>query len=202
MPDVVESQIVKKEISPLPFPVNAEIIYTEQSHHFDFEIENLIFQINNNGNARLNSTILFELDLFGGDYIEYVSYFKYYKDVLLVYQSASEEAEGGALVLVDPVDGSFKWLKKIPGFNLGAGPVEDHYIYITSVGFVGKLDLNQGDFVWKLEGLSRNDDSFISVKPLQIRDDIVILREDDAMKSHVKVLLLNKYTGALVEGGN
>ncbi len=135
------------------------------------------------------------MELFNGDYIENLTYYGYDQYLLIIYQIASEEHGGGVVALLNPTDGAFVWSKKIPGFNLNAGPVEGDAMYVTAIGFVGRIDLNQGEFVWHHEGLFQQNGSFSSFKAPRIQGDTIIFSEEDLMKTRLKALVLNKNTG-------
>lgn len=201
--EIMQSETAPKDTTSLPFPNEATVEYKDQDYYFKFESGQHSFQIHADGQGQIipetGPQIAFNLNLFHGDYIESISYYQFRSHLMVIYQCASENFDNGVMVLLDPKDGSVKWLKKIPGFNLGAGPVEDHFIYVTAIGFVGKLDLNNGNFVWKLEGLFQNNGSFSSFKRPVIQNDHIILSEDDVIKTQLKVLSLNKHTGALVD---
>jgi hypothetical protein len=63
-------------------------------------------------------------------------------------------------------DGATSWIQKISknplksisvehilGFNLGQPIIDKQFAYVTAIGFVGKIDLQTIEYVWKHKGL-------------------------------------------------
>ncbi len=204
--EYADLSVALRDSVQLPFPNTPEIVYGDNSYSFQFNANKCSVEVSAGGQGEIEcvqgSKSVFCLKLFDGDYIENLTYYAYKEYLLIVYHIASEEHGGGALVLLNPLDGSFVWSTKIPGFNLNAGPIENDAIYITAIGFVGKLDLNQGRFLWYHEGLFQRNGSFSSFKAPRIQEDTIIFSEENLMKPRVKVLVLNKNTGVPITNDN
>lgn len=87
--------------------------------------------------------------------IEKIQYLETRKAIVLVYELNDGEGGWGQAVSLEGDTLKRKWLARIPAFNIGQGLSEDSYLYLTAIGFISKLDLKVGRYVWKHERLYR-----------------------------------------------
>jgi hypothetical protein len=74
-------------------------------------------------------------------------------DLLLLYHVAAADAGSGALVRLDGKTLGLRWNARIPGFNIGPPLIYDGAAYVTCIGFVGKIELRGGRYLWRNEDL-------------------------------------------------
>jgi hypothetical protein len=83
--------------------------------------------------------------------------------LVLVYEARRADEEGdylkGYVALFD-VSGKVKWFLSFPG-NVGDPLLAEGRLYVSGIGFLGKIDLRAGAFTWKVEGLYREPGMFI-----------------------------------------
>jgi len=84
-------------------------------------------------------------------------FFQYKNDLVLVYGLTDHDYSWGKLARLHERSLQSKWSAHIPGFNIGQGLVEDHFLYLTAINFVAKLDLDSGKYVWQHGGLKEPD---------------------------------------------
>jgi len=125
---------------------------------FTFSIGDDSYIVHANGKGRRErsgeGSQEFVLPVDGGA-IEKVQYLKVDKAIVLIYELNDAESGWGHLVSLESKTLRRKWLTRVSGFNLGQGLLEDSYLYLTAIGFVSKLDLRSGRYVWKHERLYR-----------------------------------------------
>src|SRR3989304_6867690 len=124
-----------------------------------------------------NKSVLFNLGINESDRISTVFSFLYSNDIYLIYEAHDHES---GYVKIVRLDGQFlqsKWLTHIPGFNVGEGLVRDGFLYISAFGFIGKIDLKTGNYIWKHSELYLPPDYFNSFERPTIVENIVYFPE-------------------------
>ena len=100
----------------------------------------------------------------------------YQGDLLLICEESDELYGGGFIVRLDGQTLKTKWSRYIQGFNVGQGLIDGKYAYVTGIGFVGKVDLNSGRYVWQHRNLYQQD-RFNSFELPEVQSETVIFRE-------------------------
>ncbi len=86
-------------------------------------------------------------------FIEKIYYFQHGGDLLLVLELNDVESGWGSVRRLDGKTLKPKWSAELPGFNVGQGLVEEDFLYVTAIGFVAKLDMVSGNYIWKHDRL-------------------------------------------------
>lgn len=124
---------------------------------FTFEAGQFSYSIAANGQGSRRSgqvaPLRFQLPLTKDDGIEAVLYLPVDQGLCLIYQYSDGEGAAGRVVRLDGKSLARRWAAEIPGFNVGDAVVEGNYLYLTALGFVGKLDLRTGRYAWQHRGL-------------------------------------------------
>ena len=145
-----------KSSSKPPTPLLATADDLIEPHKFTFSLGDERYIILRDGKGkrtRLGSaTEEFEVDSDKG-VIERIYYFKHSGDLLLALGLSDGESGWGSVKRLDGKTLKPKWSVGLPGFNVGQGLVEDDFLYLTTIGFVAKLDMVSGKYVWKHDGL-------------------------------------------------
>ncbi len=89
----------------------------------------------------------------GDNLIDRLWYAKYGDDLIVVYSITDFEMSGGRVARIDMKSKKPAWTINLSGFNPGEPIIHDRYLYVTSIGSVGKIDLETGEYIWKLGGL-------------------------------------------------
>jgi hypothetical protein len=88
-----------------------------------------------------------------GLFIERLAFTRVDGDPVFVIQATDNEAGVGIVVRLDSLNLTRRWRADIPGFNVGFALRDGHHLYVSCIGFVGKLDLNSGRYVWRHDDL-------------------------------------------------
>ena len=80
--------------------------------------------------------------------------------------------------------------------------MEGRYAYLTAIGFVGKVDLTSGAYVWRHDKLYRRDGAFNSFELPEIQGDKVLFRESvDVGQRQPEVIRVRKSSGKIARDG-
>ena len=145
----------------------------------------------------------FNLQVETGFRLEWAINFAEYKgDLLLICGYTNELDAAGFITRLDGRTLRIKWKAEIPAFNVGRGLIEDGYVYITAIGFVGKVTLRSGAYVWRHDNLYQTgedtDDAFNSFELPEIKEDTVLFREKSYHRKIVATVEINKLDGRVI----
>jgi len=176
---------------------------------FRFDIDGVSYKVLSRGQAtrtRANGTSdSFRLPLEKDDTIEEVYFASVSGGVLIVYGFRcwdTDGAAGAATQLVEPYL-SVKWAAEIPAFNVGPPLLAGTELYVTAIGFVGKLNIVDGRYLWRHDGLYRSQDNrYNSFDRPRIGADVVEFPESISLVTATRspyVLRVNRRTGKIIE---
>jgi hypothetical protein len=172
---------------------------------FDFSLAGCRYRITNDGRGQRFSgrspSTPFNLKLRAGDHLEAVSYAEYAGDLLLICEVCDYESGAGLVMRLDGRTLRAKWAAAIPGFNLGPGLIEGRFIYLTATGFVAKLDLRSGAYVWRRDGLSREPDSFNAFERPRVVGSVVLFKERNFFDGETATFKVDKRRGLVLLPG-
>jgi hypothetical protein len=77
------------------------------------------------------------------------AYFYSFKDNLVIYYADTDMESGGSYIECYDSDYNLSWKQDIYAFNLTKPIVIDSLTFVASFGFAGKLNLNNGKYLWK-----------------------------------------------------
>jgi hypothetical protein len=95
------------------------------------------------------------------------AYFLDYKDKLVIWYTSTDYESGASYIeCFDKNTNKFYWKNDIHAFNLTDPIVVDNMTYVASIGFVGKLNLDNGQYIWMHDGLYEKTkfNSFIEIE--------------------------------------
>lgn len=218
-PSPPPNTIAKEEATKPPLRQGITFLQADQDRVFEpekftFSLGNENYVVSNvGGGTRIRSgqgSQDFRIKVDEG-VIEKTFYFNHDNDLILVYELNDGESGWGSAVCLDQKTLKQKWLAEIPHFNIGKGLIEENFVYLTAIGFVAKLDLNSGRYIWRHDNLykagrynstgEREADFFNSFVQPQVERDVVLFQESEPYtgKSMTKrapvILRINKYTG-------
>jgi outer membrane protein assembly factor BamB len=106
------------------------------------------------------------------DIVETAFFYHYKNDFIVFYTETDYDAAGSYAECFDRNSFKVKWKNTLGGFNLASPCILDSLCYVASVGFVGKLNLENGKYFWKHEDLYDRTkiDAF---RGIAFRDDCV-----------------------------
>lgn len=154
-----------KEV-PVQNPNRFTEVKSKTDHPFSVELDTdgYKYTINESGIGKRtdnrSKAQTFNFGLSEGEALERHIYFaKYKQDLLLVCEYYLNDGTGGLIVRLDGRTLKLKWKGWIPTFNVGESLLDKNYAYVTGIGFVGKVDLESGVYVWQHEILYGQEDS-------------------------------------------
>jgi hypothetical protein len=84
----------------------------------------------------------------------------------------------------------------IQGFNLGLPYIVDNFAYVTTIGVVGKLNLNTGKYAYQYFDLYDSENySFNSFDTIIFKDNQTIFLSENYHSKHIDSLIINEKTG-------
>ena len=73
--------------------------------------------------------------------------------ILFLYEIKAADAGASWITKIRKNNLATEWQTPIPGFNLGEPLIDENHIYVSGIGFVGKVDLVKGNYTWRQDGL-------------------------------------------------
>lgn len=131
-------------------------------------------------NSKSKETRTFRVPLEKDEWVENFYYCFYKKDFIFLYEVTTGPEGAARIVRIDHKTLKEKWVKQIPGFNLGPPLKIKNAAFITGIGFVGQLNLDNGEFDWvhdKLYGSGGIQDSFNSFEEPFLINNIIVFPE-------------------------
>jgi hypothetical protein len=118
-------------------------------------------------------------------------------DLLLIYGYTDSEGSGITVTRLDPVTLQRRWLRPMGIFNVSQ-TIDGDDLFLAGVGFVSRIDLKSGRFVWQLRGLyGRGDFSFTSFLAPAVAGEEVVFTEQQlggGLRAD-KRIIVNRETG-------
>ncbi len=136
--------------------------------------------------------------------IRFLSFAKIHDDIFLLYEVSDSEGAGNKLSRLSGRTLELEWSIHIPAFNAGEPLWDGRYLYVTGIGFVGKVDISLGSYVWKHDGLyERHTNRFNSFSVPEKADSRMIFKDWDASVAgknipHEATILIDDETGKIV----
>jgi hypothetical protein len=127
-----------------------------------------------------------------------VSFLPYGKDLILVYDIQNDQEDYAAASVVR-LNGSTLKIKWRVTMNPNSCPCvrENGSLYVAAWGFVGKIDLDRGRYVWSHDGKKRGFGDIESFKTLRIEgNDVLFLAEGN--QGVGRAIRVDRATGKLV----
>ena len=152
-----------------------EVTYTD-----DFEPDTMFvdlfnekYMITKEGEIYKEDSLIFDLKI--DDLIERLYFIPIEKDELVVIFTETDMDYAGSLVKrISLKNNKILWSVRAGGFNMVHPVYIDNYVYLSTIGFVAKLDFLTGKFEWKFENLY-NKGKYNSFKmPRFYENDIVL----------------------------
>ncbi|HWS55471.1 MAG TPA: hypothetical protein VN228_15140 [Pyrinomonadaceae bacterium] len=170
---------------------------------FEFELSGFRYRVARNGAGRRTKDAavrLFSLRLAGADSIERVYFAGYEGNVLLVYEAGDLETGAGFAARLEQPSMRARWQTEFPAYNVGQPLRDGAHLYLTGVGFVAKLDLRTGQFVWRQRRLygRAGEGTFNAFGPPEISGDAVLFKEKTDGGRPPKTARVHRKTGKLL----
>lgn len=101
----------------------------------------------------------------------------YHVDTTLYFVLNLTNGEDGCGGIIKIDEKQFKkiWSQEIPAFNIGEPYFEEFSVYVTGIGFIGKLDTKTGVYLWKHVDLYRGNHFNSFEKPFKHKGRIIFI---------------------------
>ena len=130
--------------------VNADAAPEAQA--FEFEMNGFAYHVSANGNGRRTKGKRvrgFNLRLDSGESVTRALYYDYDGDLLLLLHTNIGAAGVGFVTRLEQPSMRGLWRQRIPAGDAGDPLRDGRDLYVTGAGFVGKLDLRSGMYLWQ-----------------------------------------------------
>ena len=87
------------------------------------------------------------------DIIEEAYFYSFKNNFIVFYTETDFDVSASFVEWFDKDSYKVKWKNEVGGFNLASPYILDSLCYVASIGFVGKLNLNNGKYFWKHDDL-------------------------------------------------
>ena len=124
-------------------------------------------------------------------------------DLLLIYEITNFESGSGIVSRLDRKTLQTKWQAEIFGFNIAEPLFKKDFLYLTSIGWAGKLNLSTGKYAWQHHDLYRSSpDSYNSFeKPIAEAGKIIFIESESPFLKKIPLrLVVDDITGRILEG--
>ncbi len=146
-----------------------------------------------------NQWEILDLTLEKNYHIEGLWYARFNDDLIVAYETSNFDYGGSYIARIDMSKKTPLWTTPMGAFNLGEPAFRDQYLYVTSIGFVAKLDLTTGRNVWKHGNLyEQQTQDFNSFQRPVFDGDRVIFQGDNPARDVSKRIEVKDSTGEIV----
>lgn len=133
-------------------------------------------------------------------FIERVSSIKLLEDVLIAFEATDGEVVGGQICRVRLERLSILWCQQIPTVNVYAVLGAENSIYLGGIGFLSRLKVVDGKYVWRQNGLYEKYHAFETFCGfIEEEEKVSFLAPDGYRKPTGKRITLAKKTGKIIE---
>ena len=179
-----------------------------EEHNYAFSVADSKYLISNKGivqwenqKGMLKNFKLYEYET-GSDAGMYITklFYTQFKDNLVILFELDDMDYGAAkIVMIKKGFSELMWIGHIPGFNLCNGLIEQNFIYIAASGFIGKLDLESGKYLWSYDDLYNKYKANIFVN-IEISGDLAAFYylKEPIYNAKSYVLKYSKVNGKLI----
>jgi hypothetical protein len=171
---------------------------------FEFELSGYSYRVAKNGAGRRwkgDKTRRFNLRLAGLDFIKRAYVAEYDANVVLVCEVTDGRRVAGFVARLEQPSMRARWRQEIPDGNVGPPLREDQYLYLTAAGFVAKLDLGTGAYVWRNDNLYERgggDDTFNVFALPELTGGAVLFRDVPLYSPRPTTVRVHKKTGKII----
>jgi len=124
----------------------------------------------------------FDLRLDKDENLERLIYYSNFRgDILFICESSIGDGGAGFIARLDGRTLRLKWKRHIPAFNIGQGLLHDDSAFVTAIGFVGRVNLESGEYMWRHDDLyGPKDNAFNSFEAPEITNGVVRFVETES----------------------
>ncbi len=190
------TQVIEIDQTNIKFPVEAKLKTPDQVEDtLIATVKGIDFLITPTGKLSWGRNPGDTIHIFPDEVIE-KAYLYLNKDILyLFYTETDFEGATSRLEKIHLTSRKRILRAEIPGFNLGLPYILDNYAYVTAIGTAGKLNLDNGQYVYLYSKLyDHKKYSFNSFDSIVFKDDLTIFLSANINGKRVDSLIVNERT--------
>ena len=130
--------------------------------------------------------------------IEDIYFYSLDGEIIVIYVDTDMDGAGSSAKRINPDKNTIIWETRIYGFNMGRPVIIDKKAYLSTIAFVGKLNLVTGKYDWKFEDLYKNGKYNSFGEPKFFEDDVVLFTSE-RLSGQVDSILIQDRTGQLLK---
>lgn len=159
-------------------------------------IDSIVFRITTDGRiswgSKIKDSVRLNTDAWIGNiYLAIVDH----QNLVVVYEENFATEGGSSAEMFDMAKKQRIWEAPVAGFNLGPAYIKDDFVYVNTIGMVGKLKLKTGDYVYRFDDLyNRETAAFNSFKSIQIKDSLAYFISKNYRSRTYDTVIVNELT--------
>ncbi len=119
-------------------------------------------------------------------------------DIIVLYVYSDGESCGSTAKRISLNQNRIIWSTHIYALNLARPAVKDNSVYISTLGFIGKLDLVNGKFIWKHEDLFVKG-NYESFNEPEFMNDSLVLFTNRVPEMIIDSIIINDKNGKIIK---
>jgi hypothetical protein len=183
-----------------------QILYPNITEYTDDYVPDTMFSIFNNvkllitpyGKVYKENDSLF-FDIKSELEIEKLFLFKIDNDFITIYVDTDGDVAGSFAKRISTIDKTIIWETHVAGFNLAKPVIKGTKMYLSTIGFIGKLDINSGIFDWKFDDLYNNGKYNSFDEPKFLNNNMVLFTSGQFGSSAKDSILVDDYEGKFLK---
>lgn len=201
--------LARQEARPAPTPKPSKLFQEARAVNadagaFEFEMKGFAYQVSANGNGRRakgRKARGFNLHLDKGEAVTRLFYSESEGDLLLLLHTDIEGVRLGFVTRLEQPSMRSLWRQRIPAGEISQPLRDGHDLYVTGLGFVGKLDLRTGDYAWQHDDLeferAEGPPPLHTFDEPELDGDAVLFRERPVYNPR-RTLVLDRKSGKVI----
>lgn len=188
-------KVVAKSID---YPVCVEYTSEHEPDTMFVTLNDEKFLITPEGKVKKKDGTLF-FNIHCDNLIEQLYFFRIDNDWVAVYEDTDMDCTGNVVERIDVKNNKSVWKVYAGGFNSSKPVRVDNNVYISTIGFVGKLDISTGKYQWQYDNLYRDGkyNSFDETKFLNANE--ILFRSVNPMnETMVDSIIIDDKTGKII----
>ena len=144
-------------------------------------------------------SIVFKLDVYKGFSITDAEVCQFKNFLIISFTEYDSESAGSTIEKFNLADLKKGWTFSGLGFNLSALTLHNDYVYLSSFGSIGKVNLYSGEIAFQFRDLyDRETDAFNSFSGIQFKNDTVVFLSQNWKTNRINKIIINDNTNKLI----
>jgi outer membrane protein assembly factor BamB len=132
------------------------------------------------------------------DEIERLYFYKVDSDFVAIYVDTDMDGAATFVERIDLTNNKTIWKIDAGGFNLGKPVISDNYAYLSTIGFIGKLDMKSGKFIWKFDNLYDKGKYNNFKEPTFFKENIVLFESKEHTTGRIDSIIVDDKNGKIL----